>query len=68
MVDKNEGIKEFAKAIQCNLFATRETIQEAFGELHEVIKGDAQAIAAVQILLNTLASHIERNYIEKGDE
>jgi len=68
MVDKNEGLKEFTKGLQSSLFATRETIEEAFGELYEVIKGDAHAVASVQILLNTIASHIEQNYIEKGDE
>ena len=68
MVDKNEGLKEFTKGLQSNLFATRETVEEAFGELYEVIKGDALAVSSVQILLNTIASHIEDNYIEKGDE
>lgn len=68
MVDKNKGLKEFAKGLQSSLFATRETIEEAYTEVHNVIKGDAHAIAAVQILLNTIASHIEHNYIEKGDE
>jgi hypothetical protein len=68
MVDKNEGLKEFTKGLQSSLFATRETIEEAYGEVHEVIKGSPHAIAAIQILLNTIASHIEDNYIEKGDE
>lgn len=68
MVDKNEGLKEFTKGLQSNLFATRETIEEAMGELFHIIKGDSHAVATVQILINTIASHIERNYIEKGDE
>jgi hypothetical protein len=70
MVDKTktEELKEFTKGIQSNLFATRETIEEAMGELFHIIKGDSHAVATVQILINTIASHIERNYIEKGDE
>ena len=70
MVDKTktEELKEFTKGIQSNLFATRETIEEAFGEVYEAIRGNNAAVASVQILLNTIASHIERNYIEKGDE
>jgi hypothetical protein len=70
MVDKTktEELKEFTKGIQSNLFATRETVEEAMNDLVHVIKGDALAVSSVQILLNTIASHIERNYIEKGDE
>jgi hypothetical protein len=68
MVDKNEGLKEFTKGLQSSLFATRETIEEAYTEVHNVIKGSPDAIAAIQILLNTIAKHIEDNYIEKGDE
>jgi hypothetical protein len=70
MVDKTktEELKAFTKGIQSNLFATRETVEEAMNDLFNVIKGDALAVSSVQILLNTIASHIEHNYIEKGDE
>jgi hypothetical protein len=70
MVDKTKTaeLKEFTKGLQSSLFATRETIEEAYTGVHNVIKGSPDAIAAVQILLNTIASHIERNYIEKGED
>ena len=70
MVDKTKTaeLKEFTKGLQSSLFATRETVEEAMGDLFNVIKGDALAVSSVQILLNTIASHIEDNYIEKGDE
>jgi hypothetical protein len=73
MVDNNEtikteGLKEFTKGLQSSLFATRETVEEAFGEVFVAIKGNPAGVTAVQILLNTIASHIERNYIEKGED
>lgn len=68
MMNKNEGLKEFTQGLQSSLFATRETIEEAYAEVHEAVKGSPHAIAVVQILLNTIASHIEHNYIEKGDD
>jgi hypothetical protein len=70
MVDKTktEELKEFTKGIQSNLFATRETVEEAMEEVFKVIRTDPRAITTVQILLNTIASHIERNYIVKEDD
>jgi hypothetical protein len=70
MVDKTKTaeLKEFTKGLQSSLFATRDTVEEAMNDLFHVIKGDALAVSSVQILLNTIASHIEHNYIEKGDE
>lgn len=70
MVDKTKTaeLKEFTEGLQSSLFATRETIEQAYAEVNEAIHSSPYAIAAVQILLNTIASHIERNYIEKGDD
>jgi len=70
MVDKTktEELKAFTKGIQSNLFATRDTVEEAMEKMFKVIRTDPRAITTVQILLNTIASHIERNYIVKEDE
>jgi len=70
MVDKTktEELKEFTKGLQSSLFATRPTIEEAYKETFRALDDNPPALAAVQILINTIARHIERNYIEKGDE
>jgi len=70
MVDKNktEELKEFTKGLQSSLFATRPTIEEAYKEAFRALDDNPPALAAVQILINTIARHIERNYITKGDE
>jgi hypothetical protein len=70
MVDKTKTkeLKAFTKGLQSSLFATRPTIEEAYKETFRALDGNPPALAAVQILINTIARHIERNYIEKGDE
>jgi len=70
MVDKTKTaeLKKFTKGLQSSLFATRPTVEEAYKETFRALDGNPPALAAVQILINTIARHIERNYIVKGDE
>lgn len=70
MVDNNEGLKTFAKSIQSNLFATKESVEDAMKDFFDAVRTDPRAIVTAQVLLNTIAAHIENNFVakEEGDE
>jgi len=52
---------ELAKAVRNNMFATRDTYDEAMEYAYEVAKGTgnpAAVMTAVQVVVNTLAKYI----------
>ena len=51
--------KELAQKIRCNLFAKRDTLDEALEYAMEVNKGNPAAMTALMVVLNTLADNIE---------
>ena len=51
--------KELARKIRCNLFAKRDTLDEALEYAMEVNKGNPAAMTALMVVLNTLADNIE---------
>lgn len=50
---------ELAKKIRCNMFAKRETIDEALEYAMEVMKGNPAAVTAMMVVLNTVADKVE---------
>lgn len=51
--------QELARKIRCNLFAKRDTLDEALEYAMEVNKGNPAAMTALMVVLNTLADNIE---------
>ena len=51
--------KELAKKIRNNLFAKRESLDEAFEYAMSIMKNDPAAITAMMVVLNTVADKIE---------
>jgi hypothetical protein len=51
--------KELARRIRCNLFAKRDTLDEALEYAMEVNKDNPAAMTALMVVLNTLADNIE---------
>jgi len=51
--------KELARKIRCNLFAKRDTLDQALEYAMEVNKGNPAAMTALMVVLNTLADNIE---------
>ena len=51
--------KELTQKIRCNLFAKRDTLDEALEYAMEVNKGNPAAMTALMVVLNTLADNIE---------
>ena len=51
--------EELAKKIRCNLFAKRETLDEALEYAMEINKGNPAAMTALMVVLNTLADNIK---------
>lgn len=55
---------ELARALKHNMFATRETIDEAFEYAHMIAKGSnnpAAVMTAVQVVVNTISNEILKN-------
>ena len=51
--------QELTKKIRCNLFAKRDTLDEALEYAMAVNKGNPAAMTALMVVLNTLADNIE---------
>lgn len=51
--------KELAAKLRCNLFATRDTLDEALEYAMQVIGKDPAAVTALMVVLNTVADKIE---------
>lgn len=63
---KNESLKILAKSIKSNVFAIRPSVSEAYIFASRLINslsaGDRiVAYTALQVMLNTVSEHIERN-------
>lgn len=61
----HEDVMAFAKSLQHSLFATRETVEEAFGYAYQIIETLPQedkmgVYTAVHVLMNTIAEEIKR--------
>jgi hypothetical protein len=61
----HEDVMAFAKSLQHSLFATRETVEDAFAYAYEIIESLPQqdkvgAYTAVHVLMNTIAEEIKR--------
>ena len=53
---------EFAKAVRNNMFATRDTLDEAYEYAHAIARGTdnpAAVMCAVQVIVNTMAKYVE---------
>lgn len=46
-------------ALRCNLFATKDSLREAYDDAIASAQGDTGAIVAIQVLMNTIAKKIE---------
>lgn len=64
--DEAQGdVVSYAKSLQCSLFATRESTEEAYSDMFQAVEmlprqHKAQMTAAVQILINTIAEEVKR--------
>jgi hypothetical protein len=52
---------ELVKDIRCNLFASRDTVDEALEYAMMMLKSNPGALTALYVVLNTVANQIERN-------
>ena len=50
--------EQLAANTRCNLFASRDTLDEAFEYAHDILKGNPQAMTAMYVVLNTVAKEI----------
>lgn len=50
---------ELTKAIRCNLFAKRDSVDEAMEYAMSILKNDPAAVTAMMVVLNTVADAIE---------
>ena len=50
---------ELTRAIRCNLFAKRDTIDEAMEYAMSILKNDPAGVTALMVVLNTVADAIE---------
>lgn len=69
----NNELTELATGLQHGLFATRDTIEEAFKYAYEVIEAmpsgaQTGAYAALHIVVNTIAEEVKRMAKENEDE
>jgi hypothetical protein len=51
--------RELARKIRCNLFAKRDTLDEAMEYAMMIMKNDPAGMTALMVVLNTLADNIE---------
>ena len=64
-VDQIDEIVELADNLQSSLFATKDSLQEAYSYTYEIINAlppehRAGVITGVQVLINTIAEEIKR--------
>ena len=52
---------ELANRLRCNVFASRDTVDEALGYAYEVLKSNPAGLTALYVVLNTLCDAIEAN-------
>jgi hypothetical protein len=52
---------ELAKRLRCNIFATRDTVDDALLYAYEVLKNDPAGLTALYVVLNTVCDEIEAN-------
>lgn len=52
---------ELAKRLRCNIFANRDTVDEALAYAYEVLKNDPTGLTALYVVLNTVCNEIEAN-------
>jgi hypothetical protein len=52
---------ELAARLRCNVFADRETVDEALGYAYAVLKDDPAGLTALYVVLNTVCNEIEAN-------
>lgn len=52
---------ELAKRLRCNIFANRDTVDEALGYAYEVLKNNPTGLTALYVVLNTVCNEIEAN-------
>jgi hypothetical protein len=52
---------ELAKRLRCNIFATRDTVDDALFYAYEVLKNDPAGLTALYVVLNTVCDEIEAN-------
>jgi len=45
--------------LRCNLFATKDSLREAYDDAIASAQGDTGTIVAIQVLMNTIAKKIE---------
>ena len=50
---------ELTKKIRCNLFAKRDTLDEAMSYAMQILKNDPAGVTALMVVLNTLANAID---------
>lgn len=46
-------------SLRCNLFATKDSLKEAYDDAIKSANNDTNTIVAIQVLLNTIAKKIE---------
>ena len=52
---------ELAKRLRCNIFADRNTVDEALKYAYEVLKDNPTGLTAMYVVLNTVCNEIEAN-------
>ncbi len=52
---------DLARSITCNIFATRDTVDEALGYATQVLKNNPAALTALYVVMNSVAHQIVRN-------
>jgi hypothetical protein len=51
--------RELTKKIRCNLFAKRDSLDEAMAYAMSILKNDPAGVTALMVVLNTLADAID---------
>lgn len=52
---------ELAKRLRCNIFANRDTVDEALAYAYETLKNNPTGLTALYVVLNTVCDEIEAN-------
>lgn len=55
---------ELAQRLRCDMFASRDTVDEAFAYAYSVLKNDPAGLTALYVVLNTICNEIEANETE----
>jgi hypothetical protein len=50
------------EALTCKLFATRDSLKEAYDEAIAQANNDTGVIVAIHVLMNTIANKIDKEY------